>query len=156
MEFSNPIIIWACLGVILMLAEIIIPGGIVILLGGACLVVAGALAVGFVDGIVQALTLWFIASIVLLLSFRQVTQKLVGGDVHVASTDEELELYNQIALVKEAIGPAQKQGRIEFQGTEWSALGDGSEIAAGTRVRIICRENIAFVVEPYEGTEYTQ
>ena len=33
-----------------------------------------ALAVGFVDGIVQALTLWVIASIVLLLSFRQVTQ----------------------------------------------------------------------------------
>lgn len=150
MEFSNAFI-WACLGVILMLAEIVIPGGIVILLGGACLTVAGALAVGLVDGIVQALTMWFIVSIVLLLSFRQVTQKLVGGDAHVDSTDEDLDLYNQIALVKEAIGPAQKQGRIEFQGTEWSALGDGSEIAVGTQVRIICRDNIAFVVEPHEG-----
>ncbi|QFU21065.1 NfeD family protein [Shewanella eurypsychrophilus] len=149
MEFSSAFI-WACLGVILMLAEIVIPGGIVILLGGACLAVAGALAVGLVDGIVQALTMWFIVSIVLLLSFRRVTQKLVGGDAHVDNTDEELDLYNQIALVKEAIGPAQKQGRIEFQGTEWSALGDGSEIAVGTQVRIICRDNIAFVVEPHE------
>ncbi|MEI6859874.1 MAG: NfeD family protein [Shewanella sp.] len=155
MAFSNSIIIWVSLGVILMLAEIIIPGGIVILLGAACLVVAGALTVGFVDGIVQALTLWFIASIVLLLGFRGVTQKLVGGDVYVANTDEELDLYNQVALVKQAIGPAQKQGRIEFQGTEWPALGDGSEIAAGTKVRIICRDNIAFIVEPYQESEYT-
>jgi len=152
MEFSNPIFIWAVIGVVLMLAEIIIPGGIVILLGGASLVVASALAVGLVEGIVQALTLWFITSIVLLLSFRRVTQKLVGGDAHVDDTDEELAIFNQIALVKEAIGPAQKQGRVEFQGTEWSALGDGTEIAAGTQVKIICRENIALVVEPYKGS----
>lgn len=148
MELSNPIIIWGCIGLALMLAEIIIPGGIVILLGGACLVVASALAIGLVEGIVQSLTLWFIVSIVLLLGFRQVTQKLVGGDSHVGNTDEELDIYNQTAVVKETIGPAQHQGRIEFQGTEWSALGDGSEIAAGTRVRIICRDNIALVVEP--------
>ncbi|MCL1056664.1 NfeD family protein [Shewanella gelidimarina] len=148
MELSNPILIWACIGLFLMLAEIILPGGIVILLGAACLVVAGALATGIVEGIVQSLTLWFISSMVLLLAFRQLTQKLVGGDAHVDSTDEELDLYNQIATVKQTIGPAQKTGRIEFQGSEWPALGDGSEIVAGSQVRVICRDNIALVVEP--------
>ncbi|GIU27557.1 NfeD family protein [Shewanella schlegeliana] len=153
MEFSNPIIIWACIGIILILAEIILPGGIVILLGAACLVVAGALAIGLVEGVVQSLTLWFISSMVLLLLFRQVTQKLVGGDAHVGNTDEELEIYGQLAVVKQAIGPAQKVGRIEFQGCEWSALGDGSEIAAGSQVRIICRDNIALVVEPVKAED---
>lgn len=148
MELSNPILIWACIGLFLMLAEIILPGGIVILLGVACLVVAGALATGVVEGIVQSLTLWFISSMVLMLSFRQLTQKLVGGDAHVDSTDEELEIYNQFATVKETIGPAQKTGRIEFQGSDWPALGDGSEIVIGTQVRVICRDNIALVVEP--------
>ncbi|QQX80677.1 NfeD family protein [Shewanella sp. KX20019] len=148
MELSNPILIWACIGLFLMLAEIILPGGIVILLGAACLVVAGGLATGLVEGIVQSLTLWFITSMVLMLLFRQVTQKLVGGDSHVDSTDEELELYNQTALVKQTIGPAQKTGRIEFQGSEWPALGDGSEITEGSQVRVICRDNIALVVEP--------
>ncbi|MCL1049709.1 NfeD family protein [Shewanella abyssi] len=148
MELSNPIMIWACIGLFLMLAEIILPGGIVILLGAACLVVAGGLATGLVEGIVQSLTLWFITSMVLMLLFRQVTQKLIGGDAHVGNTDEELELYNQIALVKQTIGPAQKTGRIEFQGSEWPALGDGSEIAEGSQVRVICRDNIALVVEP--------
>ena len=135
MEFSNPIIIWAGIGIVLMLAEIILPGGIVVLLGAACLVVASALAVGLVEGIVQALTLWFIASMVLLLAFRQLTQKLVGGDSHVDNTDEDVDLYNKTALVKTVIGPAQQQGRVEFQGTEWPALGDGSEIPVGSQVR---------------------
>ncbi|PKG56730.1 NfeD family protein [Shewanella sp. Choline-02u-19] len=148
MELSNPILIWACIGLFLMLAEIILPGGIVILLGAACLVVAGGLATGLVEGIVQSLTLWFITSMVFMLLFRQVTQKLVGGDAHVDNTDEELDLYNQLATVKQTIGPAQKTGRIEFQGSEWPALGDGSEIVAGSQVRVICRDNIALVVEP--------
>jgi membrane protein implicated in regulation of membrane protease activity len=148
MELANPITVWVCLGIILMLAEIIIPGGIVILLGSACLIVAVALATGIVEGIAQSLTLWFITSMVLLLSFRHVTQQMVGGDSHIGNTDEELDLYNQIAVVKEAIGPGQQTGRINCLGSDWTALGDGTEIKAGSKVRIICRENIALVVEP--------
>ncbi|ABZ75112.1 protein of unknown function DUF107 [Shewanella halifaxensis HAW-EB4] len=153
MEFSNPILIWVCIGIFLMLTEIILPGGIVILIGAACLVVAGALAIGLVEGIVQSLTLWFIAAMVLLLVFRQITQKLVGGDAHIDNTDEELDIYDQLATVKQTIGPAQQMGRVEFQGCEWSALGDGSEIAAGSVVRIICRDNIALVVEPIKAED---
>ena len=100
------------------------------------------------EGVVQSMTLWFISAIVLLLAFRQVTQRLVGGDSHVDNTDEAIDLYNQIVRVKQTIGPGQTPGRVEFQGSEWPALGDGTTIAAGTEVRIICRENIALVVEP--------
>lgn len=148
MALSDPIFVWLGVGLVLILAEIIVPGGIVILLGAACLVVAGALGIGLVEGIVQSLTLWFISAIVLLLSFRHVTQRLVGGDSHVDNTDEAMDLYNQPALVKQTIGPGQIQGRVEFQGSEWPALGDGSTILAGAQVRVICRENIALVVEP--------
>lgn len=148
MEFSNPILVWAVIGLVLMLAEIVVPGGIIVLLGAACLVVAGALGIGLVEGVVQSMTLWFISAIVLLLAFRQVTQRLVGGDSHVDNTDEAIELYNQIVRVKQTIGPGQTPGRVEFQGSEWPALGDGSIIEAGTEVRIICRENIVLVVEP--------
>ncbi len=148
MEFSNLIFIWIFIGVILMLAEIILPGGIVIFLGIACIVVAGALTVGLVEGLVQSMTLWFIASIVLLLGFRHWTQKLIGGESHVGNTDEEMDIYHQQALVKETIGPGQTLGRVEFQGSEWPALGDGSCIEVGTKVLVICRENIALVVEP--------
>ncbi|MCT7942043.1 MULTISPECIES: NfeD family protein [Shewanella] len=148
MSVSDPISIWLIVGIVLMLSEIIIPGGIVILLGTSCLLVAAALALGIVEGISQSLTLWFISSMVLLLSFRHVTQRLVGGDSRVDNTDEELDLYNQHAIVKETIGPGQQTGRISCLGSDWTALGDGSEIKSGTKVRIICRDNIALVVEP--------
>ncbi|MBT1444049.1 NfeD family protein [Shewanella sp. JM162201] len=147
MEFSNPVLVWGGVGVVLMLAEVIVPGGIVILLGAACLVVAGALWVGLVEGLPQAFTLWFISAMVLLLAFRSVTQRLVGGDSHVDNTDEALDIYNQLALVKADIGPGEKPGRVEFQGAEWPALGDGSLIASGAKVRVICRENISLIVE---------
>ncbi|MCE9687596.1 NfeD family protein [Shewanella sp. AS16] len=149
--FTDSVMTWAALGAVLMLAELILPGGIVVLLGAACILVAGALGLGLVTGLAQSLTLWFIASIVLLLAFRQLTQKLVGGDAHVGNTDEELDIFNQLALVKEAIGPGEKSGRVEFHGVEWPALGDGSEIPVGASVRVICRENIALVVEPVQG-----
>lgn len=148
MEFASPVTIWLCLGILLMLSELVIPGGIVILLGAACLIVASALGVGIIEGITQSLTLWFISSMVLLLSFRHITQQLIGGDAHVDNTDEEMDLYNQIAIVKNTIGPGQKTGRINCLGSDWTALGDGSEIAAGKKVRVICRDNIALVVEP--------
>ncbi|MBR9727563.1 NfeD family protein [Shewanella intestini] len=148
MEFSNPMVIWFTIGAILMIAEIIVPGGIVILLGAACIIVAGALGLGVVEGVTQSMTLWFISSMVLLLSFRHVTQRLIGGDAHVDNTDEELDLYNQVATVNADIGPGDKTGRIRCLGSDWVALGDGSIIKTGTQVRIICRENIGFVVEP--------
>ena len=148
MELANPVTVWLCVGIILMLSEIIIPGGIVILLGASCVVVSAALGLGVVEGFVQSMTLWFITSMVMLLSFRHITQQLVCGDSHVDNTDEEVDLYNQLAIVKEDIGPGQQTGRIHCLGSDWTALGDGSEIKIGTKVRIICRENIGFVVEP--------
>ncbi|MCC4834755.1 NfeD family protein [Shewanella sp. 10N.7] len=153
MEFSNPTSIWLIVGLILMVAEIIVPGGIVILLGAACVIVAAALFAGIVDGATQSFTLWFITSIVLLLSFRHITQKMIGGDAHVDNTDEEMDLYNQIVTVKADIGPGEHEGRVTFSGTEWPALGDGTEIKSGSKVRIICRENIGLIVEPYVESE---
>ncbi|WP_037469374.1 NfeD family protein [Shewanella marina] len=149
--FENSSLIWAALGVLLMLAEIIIPGGIVIFLGIAAILVAGLLFIGIISGLPQSLICWFILSIVLLLVFRQVTQKLIGGDQHIDNTDEELDIYNQIAVVKEAIGPGQQMGRIEFMGSQWSAKADGSIIAVGQKVRVICRDNIGLIVEPIKS-----
>ncbi len=153
MSMSDPAVVWAVIGLFLILAEIILPGGIVILLGAACIVVSSLLWGGIVEGISQSLTVWFITSIVLLLGFRGLTQKLIGGDSHVDNTDEAVDLYGQVAEVKETIGPGEKQGRIHFQGSDWPAVADGRVIEAGEIVRIICQQNIAFVVERNEEKE---
>lgn len=65
------------------------------------------------------------------------------------NTDEELDIYNQIARVKQTIGPGQTTEESSSK-ERMARIGDGSIIAAGSVVRIICRENIALVVEPVD------
>ncbi|MDG1732314.1 MAG: NfeD family protein [Thalassotalea sp.] len=147
MEMSNDVLAWGSVGIFLMLAELILPGGIVVFLGTSALVVAITLQLEIIDNWIHAFTLWFIVSISLLLLFRNVSQKLVGGDSTIENTDENLDVFGEEVDVLETIGPGNKKGRIQFQGSSWSALGDGTEIVTGEKVKIVCRENISYVVE---------
>ncbi|MDN3653731.1 NfeD family protein [Thalassotalea ponticola] len=147
MTFANDVIAWASVGVFLMVAELVVPGGILVFLGSAAVIIAALLQFGVIEHWVHAFTAWFIISIVLLLAFRNLGQSLVGGDSRIDNTDEELDVYGKQVPVIATIGPGNKKGRILLQGTEWSALGDGSEIKAGEVATIICRDNISYVVE---------
>ncbi len=148
MTLSNPAAIWLIAGLVLMVAELVIPGGIVVFVGLSAVITGGAWFIGLVNTWPNAFVLFFILTMVLILAFRGVTQKLVGGDSHIANTDEDLDVYGKTATVVETIGPGQHMGRIEFQGTQWPALGDGREILAGAQVKIVCHENISLLVEP--------
>jgi membrane protein implicated in regulation of membrane protease activity len=144
----DPFAVWLLVGLFLMSLELVIPGGIVVLLGLACLIVSGAQVLDLVHGLAPSMTLWFISSMILLLTCRSITQRLIGGDSHIGNTDERVDIFNQLAVVKEDIGPGQTAGRIRYLESDWNALGDGSVIKAGAKVKIICRENIGFIVEP--------
>ncbi len=149
---ENPTLIWLVAGLLLIVAEAVIPGGIVMFLGAGCLVVSGAWTFALVDTWPQALTLWFISSLVLLFSFRQVIQKVAGGETSVANTDEDMDIYGKVAVVTETIGPGKKPGRIEFQSSTWQALADGTVIEPGEKVKIICHDNISLLVERHNPT----
>lgn len=138
---------WAIAGALLMAAEMIIPGGIIVFIGLGALVVATSLQFSLITTWVGALTLWFITSLILLLAFRNVAQKMVGGDSHIDDTDEDAHLYGKEAVVIETIGPATHAGRVECLDSTWPAIADGSTLTPGTKVRIICRDNISLVVE---------
>jgi membrane protein implicated in regulation of membrane protease activity len=147
MELNNAVLIWGGVGIFLILAELIIPGGIVVFLGTSALIVAASLHFGLIESWLHAFTLFFISSIILLIIFRNLGQKMVGGDSTIENTDENLDAFGTEVDVIETIGPGNKKGRILFQGTNWSALGDGSEIKVGDKAKIVCRDNISYVVE---------
>ena len=147
MNIGNDVFVWGCVGIVLMLAELVIPGGIIVFLGTSALAVALTLQFGVISSWIHAFTLWFILSMILLIVFRNVGQNMMGGDSRIENTDENLDVFGHEVDVVETIGPGNKKGRILFQGTNWSALGDGSEIKSGEKVKIICRENISYVVE---------
>jgi len=138
---------WVIVAIVLSLAEIIIPGGILLNLGIASILVALGIKFAILDTWVMVLTVWFIVATFLLFFLNFFTNKFFGGKQLVENTDEELDIFGKEVLVVENIGPGTHKGRVEFQGTTWSALGDGSEIKAGKHAKIICKENISLVVE---------
>jgi len=138
---------WIIVAVILSLAEIVIPGGILFNLGIASLIVAIGIKFAILDTWVMVLTVWFIVATFLLFILNFFTNKFFGGEKSIDNTDEELDIFGKDVLVIDNIGPGTQKGRVAFQGTTWTALGDGSEITAGSHAKIICKDNISLVVE---------
>ncbi len=142
----NPIY-WLVLGLIIMASELIIPGGVVIFLGLAGVIVAGALFFGVVTTWANTLILWFVTSLTLLIVLRTLVSRFAGGDTSRSNTNDVLDDVGEIVAVVEVVGPGETAGRVSFRGSTWSAVGDGSEIPAGARARVIARDNISLVVE---------
>ncbi len=147
-------IYWFIGGVVLMLLEFLLPGGIVFFLGLGATLVSLLLYTGLIEGWIQAFTAWFVGSLLLLFGLRGVVQKLIPAQVERGRTDEDLDAYDQIAEVAETI-PAGGEGRITFRGSTWAAKHYHEERAleAGTRVRIVFRDNLLWIVEAIEPPE---
>ncbi|MFT4798130.1 MAG: hypothetical protein ACJAYE_000467 [Candidatus Azotimanducaceae bacterium] len=145
--FLNPSV-WLVAGIVLMLAELIIPGGVVVFLGLAALVVAAAVNFGFVVTWVNALTLFFVTSLALVITLRAFFMRYAGGDFSRGNIIEILDDLGQRVPVVKTIGPGQHRGLIEYRGTRWKALGDGQKIEAGTEVQIVGQNNVTYIVEP--------
>ncbi len=138
---------WIVLAAILAFAEMFIPGGILINMGIASLLVAFGVKFGWLDTWAFTLTVWFITASSLLFLVYLFTDKFISDDKSIDNVNEELDIYGKEVLVTEKIGPGTHAGRVEFQGTTWTALGDGTEIIAGSHATIVCKENISLVVE---------
>ncbi len=138
---------WLIAACILIGAEFLLPGGVVIFLGGGCLVVALSLWLGLVTSWTTAFTLFFISSLLLILTLRAFFMKFAEGDSSIANTFELVDVVGKQATVIETIGPGDSPGRILFRDTEWPALGDGSEITAGSSATIVSQVNLSYIVE---------
>ena len=145
-EWLKPELIWFIAGLIMFLAEFTMPGLIIFFFGvGAWLV---ALICLFTDiSINLQLTLFLIASILLLISLRKWLKNIfVGRTGQKQSADELLqEFVGKKAVVTREIDP-QTRGKVEFHGTNWNAEAD-QIIDEGTSVEIIGKNNITLKVK---------
>jgi len=138
---------WLALALLLACAEFFIPGGIVLILGLSSLIVALGIKFSFLDTWVVTLTTWFIIASVLLFVMFFVTERYFSDRKRIDNVYDEVDCYGKEVTVVEKIGPGNNPGRVEFQGSTWKALSDGSEIPSGSRVTIVCKDNISLIVE---------
>lgn len=138
-------IIWLIVSVVLMLLEIVVPGGVVIFLGLAAGIVAGSVAFGWIDTVWHSLILWFISSVVLLLGLRSFFVKYFEGGSTVQNVDEANDYLSSLVEVTEEIQPY-REGRVLFRGVTWQARSEDS-LAAGSTAVITGRDGNVWLVK---------
>jgi len=137
---------WIWFGVILMLAEFVLPGLVVVFVGLGAVTVAVLLYFGFIESLAAQFSIWFITSMVYTLSLRVLVVHFLPTDTSKKEIDEDVDMLGQTVTVAEPIGPG-SPGRISHGDTTWPArAAEDESFAAGDSVIITARENITWVV----------
>ena len=116
----QPWLIWMSLGLVLMILELIVPGGIVVFLGFSAMIVSGAIYIGLIDSLTTALITWFITSIIFMFFLRSFFMKYFEGDSEVQQVEENAEMIGKEVHVIEEISP-DSPGRVRMRDTTWNA-----------------------------------
>ena len=145
-DLTNPIFVWFLVGLAMFVFELVSPGLILFFFGIGAWVVS-ILTYFFPITINQQLLLFIVISLVTLFSARRRMKTLFLGFVKSKQNPQEDldDFIGKKVEVKEKIS-GQKPGRIELNGTTWSAESD-EEISVGAFVRIVSKENLTFKVK---------
>lgn len=148
MDFAQQSLVWLIVGVVLIAAELLLPGLISVFLGLAALVVAALIHFGFVASASMAILTWVVVSVVLVLTLRSSLMKFFPGDTSVGSLDEDAQAKGSVVDVVRDVAFEHSEGQVNFRDALWSARSLGGPIRKGERARLVRRENIVWLVEP--------
>ncbi|MBK6689793.1 MAG: NfeD family protein [Deltaproteobacteria bacterium] len=139
--------VWFGLGALLLVAELVMPGLVVVFLGAAALLVAGLLGLGVIDSLVASVIAWMGLSVGLTLSLRSFLVKRLPSESRRALTEEAIQSFGAEVQVLELINENDSTDRIRYQGTTWPAISTHGEIRPGEMARLVARQNLAWLVE---------
>ena len=147
-DFFRPEIIWCCLGILMLMAEFMCPGFVILFFGIGALAVA--LICLFVPISINAqIIIFLIVSLITLFSLRKWVKNVFKGlTADKDKMQKNIDSYvGETAKVVEDI-KTNSAGRIEFHGTMWNAI-SSTDIPKGTTVVIEEQNNLTFKVKPY-------
>lgn len=137
-------------GTLLMLGEIVVPGGIAFLLGFSGLIVGVLRFFGLLEDPGTAIFTWLASATAITVLIRPFIKKYFPAETSFKYADEDYEAMDKIVDVVEPVNDSDDSGRIRFQGISWQARSLEGEIPAGTQVRIKYRDNTTWIVEPVD------
>lgn len=146
--------LWLGGGLALVASEAFVPKLITAFLGLGALTVAAVRFAGLIDDTGASMALWGLSSAVYLVALRKALLRWldIKPESTRDSTSESARTIGSEADVLETIED-EKPGRIRFEGTTWEAHTTGPTLPAGTRARLVRRDNLAWVVEPADAIE---
>jgi membrane protein implicated in regulation of membrane protease activity len=144
----NPVLVWFIIGLILLIAETVLPGFVIIFFGIGAWVTTLLLLLGLLNSSNSQLLVFLVSSIVSLILFRKKGRQIFEGKTSgkLAPGQSLDDIKGQKALVVESIKP-KTGGKVEFHGTVWDAESDVL-IEKGTVVQIVERSDLTMKVKP--------
>lgn len=138
-------LIWAIIGVVLIISEFFIPGFVIFFFGSGALLNAVLTAViPFLrSSILAQVLIWLGFSGLSLFVLRRYFSKIFSGRLFEGRVSTDM--AGEKADVIEDISPG-KPGRIRFHGTSWRAVSDTETFKVGETVEILKKENMTYVV----------
>lgn len=142
--FLSPPFLWSLLGLLLISAEMFIPGFVIFFFG------SGAIITGFLSVLFPGIStnfalqgiIWILSSGLSFGFFRKKFAKIFRGTILNEKIDTDL---GHTVKVIEKITP-EKPGRVRYQGTSWKAISYTESFEPGTRVDIVEEKNLTFIV----------
>jgi inner membrane protein len=143
--FSRPELFWFLIGLVLFLAELVIPGFFIFFFGLGAWVTALVCLIGN-PGTNLQIIIFAVTSVLSLVALRRIIQKKFFYSKENLSEEVEDEFTGKEARASTDFGP-DKNGKVEFKGTTWKGESK-SEIKEGQTVIIIDKENFTLIVKP--------
>ncbi|HET9237108.1 MAG TPA: NfeD family protein [Oligoflexus sp.] len=136
---------WTLLALVCLLAEFVVPGAVLGFIGVAAALVGLAEYLGWVEGWLPSLTLFFVCSLFLVLVVRSFFLRLFPGDTKVENVDEDADARGALVDVIHDITPA-RHGRIRYRDSTWEAESEET-ILKGEKAVIVARSGPLFIVQ---------
>lgn len=149
------VVILFCIGVLLVAVEVVIPGGLLGILGGLALaggVVAAFFEFGSTGGafatvlamVIVAITLYF--EFVLLPKTRLARKFMMAGTVAGRSQPDVADRTAVLSREAVAVTTLSPSGYVELDGRRYEAFSRSGHATAGTRMRVVDMDNFRLVV----------
>lgn len=139
--------IWLVFGLVLVIAEFILPGLVAVFIGMGAITVALLLHFQVIESLPSQFITFFISSMTYIFTLRLLVVRFYPSDREVQNINEVSYELGRIVTVSTKISP-NSEGRVSIGESTWQARGkDGLLFEEGTEVRIVGRENITWLVE---------
>lgn len=137
---------WLVFGLVLMLAELLTPGGFYIIFFGIAAVIVGLIVgLGATTDTTMEIGMFVVLAVLSLMVFRGRFLQWFQADPQRPPVDQ---LVGEVGVANEDLPPGQV-GRVELRGAAWSARNDSTDVVArGVRVKVTRVDGLTLHVKP--------
>jgi membrane protein implicated in regulation of membrane protease activity len=133
----SPVIVWAIIGVVLIIIELMSVTFVFAFFGVGALIVSLTTWVGLTPGLSSQFAVFSVSSLLLMFALRKTAKKLFFG-----SHDAPPDYKGQKVRVVKSI-PVGGEGAISYRGSEWIAFSESHDtISEGSSVEIVALDGI--------------